>query len=393
MLSREGGDFEQARARVCLWDGQVEPCIHQNHVFRVRPLPGKLNSRILYQHYLQSARAKHYFLRMREEDDKPCEHQSDTIEGSSRPNISIEDQERFELQIQIAGECSAADGSKLFSDLAQSLSAHAFSGQLTTDWRTAHADKLAIEARERDAALKQAGATISHSRRATIQEMDRIFEQRTDGIYSDLNREQRDLLFRIHQRVGGVHYARYFSAQSLSGSLEGSLHKNPQAIEGYLAVFAARGLIIPVSREEQTEDTGEFVFGNAYRLPLKDRKQVMLRRKAWPSRGRGRNRKGYRLNRRSFSFARTGTHRRSTGKGTRPDMRLRYLHLPRCGPLDRHSRGLWSGRLDRQNAQPAPQRLAQLRGGRERQRQVFAAAGAVSNLPRAQKPHKFRLCH
>jgi len=43
---------------------------------------------------------------------------------------------------------------------------------------------------------------------------------------------------------------------------------NRQAIEGNLAVLAARGLIIPISLEEQSQDTGEIVFGNAYRLPL-----------------------------------------------------------------------------------------------------------------------------
>ena len=166
---------------------------------------------------------------------------------------------------------NASEGNKASLTLQSSLSAHAFSGQLTAGWREAYAKKLAIEARERDAALKRVGTTFTRSRRATIQEMDSIFEQRTDGIYSDLNREQHDLLFRIQQRIGGVDYARYFSANSLSQSLEGSLRRNPQAIEGHLAVFAARGLIIPVSREEQTEDTGEFVFGNAYRLPLKDR--------------------------------------------------------------------------------------------------------------------------
>jgi hypothetical protein len=162
---------------------------------------------------------------------------------------------------------------KQLANLGTSLSAHAFSGQLTADWRDANAAKLAFEAHERDAALKQAGASFTRSRPATIQEEQSIWEQRTDGIYSDLNREQRDLLFRIHQRVGGVDYARYFSAQSLSQSLEGGLRRNPQAIESHLAVFAARGLIIPVSREEQTKDTGEFVFGNAYRLPLKDREE------------------------------------------------------------------------------------------------------------------------
>ncbi len=167
------------------------------------------------------------------------------------------------------------ESGKLGTLLESALSAHAFSGQLTADWRAAHADKLALEARERDAALKQTGASVTRSRRATIQETESIFEQRTDGIYSDLNREQRELLFRIQQQVGGVDYARYFSAQSLAQSMEGPMRRHPQAIEGHLAVLAARGLIIPVSREEQTKDTGEFVFGNAYRLPLQDRNRLL----------------------------------------------------------------------------------------------------------------------
>lgn len=187
------------------------------------------------------------------------------------PPLELQDKfllEAFETQ-QITEMVRLSE--KQLANLGASLSAHAFSGKLSQDWRDAHAGKLAVEARERDAALKQAGATVIRARPATIQEEQSIWEQRTDGIYSDLNREQRDLLVRIQQRVGGVGYARYFSAQSLSQTLEGGLRRNPQAIESHLAVFAARGLIIPVSREEQTEDTGEFVFGNAYRLPLKDR--------------------------------------------------------------------------------------------------------------------------
>jgi len=160
--------------------------------------------------------------------------------------------------------------------LAVALSAHAFSGQLTADWREAHTDKLALEVRERDAAFKQAGAIFSRARRATIREMENIFEQRTDGIYSDLNREQRHLLREINRMVADVPYARYFSAKKLGDYLSGGpLRRNPQLIEGHLAILAARGLIIPVSREEQTEDTGEFVFGNTYRLPLKDQEALL----------------------------------------------------------------------------------------------------------------------
>jgi hypothetical protein len=109
-----------------------------------------------------------------------------------------------------------------------------------------------------------------------VQEMEEVGELPTRGIYAELNSEQRFLLREINRMVGGVRYARYFSAQSLSEYLpKGVLRRNPQAIEGHLAVLAARGLIIPVSREEQTEDTGMFVFGNAYRLPLQTNEQLL----------------------------------------------------------------------------------------------------------------------
>jgi hypothetical protein len=102
-------------------------------------------------------------------------------------------------------------------------------------------------------------------------EIEAMLEGPTDGINSDLNREQRDLLRDIKRMVGGVPYARYFTAEQLSQYIStGLLRRNAQGVEGHLAVLAARGLIIPVSREEQTEDTGQFVFGNAYRLPLND---------------------------------------------------------------------------------------------------------------------------
>lgn len=192
------------------------------------------------------------------------------------PLPPLELQEKFEFMVQEVNELSNPSKvlmpSKLHAQLVSSLSAHAFSGQLTANWRDAHQDQLAIEARERDAALKEAGAAFTSTRRATLQEeIEEFLQDRTDGIYSDLNREQRGLLREIERMVGGVRYARYFSAQKLSVYLsESPLRRNPHAIEGHLAVFAARGLLIAVSREEQTEDTSEFVFGNAYRLPLHD---------------------------------------------------------------------------------------------------------------------------
>ncbi len=87
--------------------------------------------------------------------------------GGSMKNISMkklmqmrviwppkELQETFsEALREVALLCNATEGDKASLVLQASLSAHAFSGQLTADWREAHADKLALEARERDAAL------------------------------------------------------------------------------------------------------------------------------------------------------------------------------------------------------------------------------------------------
>ena len=270
VLLTEGGDFDKL-GRGCLWEGQVEPCIHQNHVFRVRPTPGKLNSSF-FAHYLQSAKAKHYFLRCAKKTTNLASINLTQLKAFPVPNISIEDQERFELQINAASECGNQSAEKTFMALTLSLSDNAFTGQLTAAWRETHQDKLAFEARERDALLKESGALRTAPARLTmVEEIEELLQGRTDGIYSDLNREQHHLLREIKRMVGGVSHVRYFSAQQLSDYLsEGPLRRNPQAIEGYLAVFAARGLIIPVSREEQTEDTAEIVFGNAYRLPLQE---------------------------------------------------------------------------------------------------------------------------
>jgi type I restriction enzyme S subunit len=32
----EGGDFDKL-GRGCIWSGEIDPCVHQNHVFAVRP--------------------------------------------------------------------------------------------------------------------------------------------------------------------------------------------------------------------------------------------------------------------------------------------------------------------------------------------------------------------
>jgi len=54
VLMNEGGDYDKL-GRGAVWDGQLEPCLHQNHVFRVRPISGLLDS-----NFLDAVSGSHY---------------------------------------------------------------------------------------------------------------------------------------------------------------------------------------------------------------------------------------------------------------------------------------------------------------------------------------------
>ena len=59
VLLTEGGDFDKL-GRGSVWRGEIENCVHQNHIFVVRPNPKKLNERFLaYQ--TQGPRGRAYF--------------------------------------------------------------------------------------------------------------------------------------------------------------------------------------------------------------------------------------------------------------------------------------------------------------------------------------------
>lgn len=60
VLMTEGGDFDKL-GRGDVWEGQISPCLHQNHVFAVRPEPGKLNSYYLAA-LAASDHGRQYFL-------------------------------------------------------------------------------------------------------------------------------------------------------------------------------------------------------------------------------------------------------------------------------------------------------------------------------------------
>ncbi len=156
---------------------------------------------------------------------------------------------------------------ELMASLSASLTFDAFTGEITAAWREENRDKINLEAKERDSVLGAVAAALSRAGRDVPPEGPSELDLQRDVSRAELNREQMNLLASIHREFGKNQNLAYFNAPMLGELLDGHLRRNPHAVEGHLGVLAAQGLIIPVSRGEQTEDTGEFIFGNAYRLP------------------------------------------------------------------------------------------------------------------------------
>ena len=60
MLLTEGGDFDKL-GRGSVWRGQIVPCLHQNHIFRVRPMRHSIVPDFLAA-VTASSHGKRYFL-------------------------------------------------------------------------------------------------------------------------------------------------------------------------------------------------------------------------------------------------------------------------------------------------------------------------------------------
>lgn len=208
--------------------------------------------------------------------------------GGSMKNISMkklmqmrviwppkELQETFSVALRdVLYLCNASKGDKVAQSLQSSLSAHAFSGQLTAEWRGENQDMLNREASMAQVDLKELLASLSNLRplnlEKTLNQLEEFLQDRTDGIYADLSREQRDLLREIERMVDEVDYGRYFTAEQLAAYVKGSLHRHPQRIESHLSVFAVRGLVIPVSRP-RSDSTGP-AFAACYRLSVQGKR-------------------------------------------------------------------------------------------------------------------------
>ena len=130
VLLTEGGDYDKL-GRGALWEGQVDDCIHQNHIFRVRADWAKLLP-IFFANYLQTAFAKAYFLRCAKKTTNLATINMRQLRALPVPLPPLSEQQDFQEEVAVVrdldGKCAAAfdqsDG--LFAALVQ----RAFRGEL-----------------------------------------------------------------------------------------------------------------------------------------------------------------------------------------------------------------------------------------------------------------------
>ncbi|NVK72206.1 MAG: restriction endonuclease subunit S [Oceanospirillaceae bacterium] len=92
VLMTEGGDHDKL-GRGAVWDGKIENCIHQNHVFRVR-LHGHYLPKF-FEYLLQSQYAKQYFLKCAKKTTNLASINITQLKSLPMPPLSLSKQHDF----------------------------------------------------------------------------------------------------------------------------------------------------------------------------------------------------------------------------------------------------------------------------------------------------------
>lgn len=93
VLLTEGGDFDKL-GRGAVWDGRISPCLHQNHIFRVRSRRNKILPEFLAG-YMSSPAGRRYFLNIAKQTTNLASINSTQLKVMPVPVPSVEEQLRL----------------------------------------------------------------------------------------------------------------------------------------------------------------------------------------------------------------------------------------------------------------------------------------------------------
>lgn len=143
ILMTEGGDPDKL-GRGAIWRGQVEACIHQNHVFRVRTNREKLAPEYLAA-LMRTQYAKQYFLSCAKRSSNLASINSTQVKAFPVPLPPTQLQEKFVSAVEqwVQASQNLTEGLKDASGLFASMMNLAFTGQLTVEWEASNAKWIA----------------------------------------------------------------------------------------------------------------------------------------------------------------------------------------------------------------------------------------------------------
>lgn len=249
VLLTEGGDFDKL-GRGAIWEHDVPDCIHQNHVFRVR-LDQEVLLPLFFHYYLQSAYARHYFLRAAKRTTNLASINITQLGALPVPIPPKAMQERFVTAVnQIRGVLAVQENTKMeIEQLTQAAMVYAFTGQLTQNFREQNHAALIHYAQERDAALKTTPHTTETQLYETGQATERLIAR------NSLSSAQQNLLTAIENHES------YLASDY--GEITGNL--TPNEVRRDLDLLRQMGLIKAVNISVTPGELGRIFFTKAYR--------------------------------------------------------------------------------------------------------------------------------
>lgn len=154
VLVVEGHGDRSQLGRAAVWDAQIDPCLHQNHLLRIRPFADVISPRYLAG-YINSPQGRAYMLRYGKTSSGLNTINSTVLANIPLPYPPLSLQREFESRLSTYDvlEADYRTSSVRFEDLFQSTLAQSFSGLLSHHWRSIRAKELADVAVQRDIAL------------------------------------------------------------------------------------------------------------------------------------------------------------------------------------------------------------------------------------------------
>lgn len=131
VLMTEGGDIDKL-GRGAIWDGQIPECLHQNHIFRIRPNRGLLEP-AFYALVVESDIAKRYFNRVAKRTTNLASTNKTQVRAFRFPVPPTLDEQREIVAVMKASKATITgllDKQSALSELKKSLMHDLLTGQL-----------------------------------------------------------------------------------------------------------------------------------------------------------------------------------------------------------------------------------------------------------------------